>query len=180
MKTAKRILPTPQYLKENFTYDSFTGVLKNRICRGRNAKKGNPAGTQSKNRYRRVVIDGKIYYTHKIIWFMVMGKWPAGDVDHKNGVVWDNRINNLREATRRENAINGKIRITNKTGIRGVYWSKSNKKWCAWIRISGQNKHLGYFKEMEDAVITRNNAEIEIYGEFRATLRSVNDMGGAC
>lgn len=41
----------------------------------------------------------------------------------------------------------------------GVCWSKANKKWKAYIKIDGKQKHLGYFDNKEDAIKARKEAE---------------------
>ncbi len=38
-----------------------------------------------------------------IIWFLEWGIWPTKEIDHENRVRDDNRIENLRLTTRREN-----------------------------------------------------------------------------
>jgi hypothetical protein len=44
-----------------------------------------------------------------------------------------------------------------------VCWKKRVSKWLASISINGKRKHLGYFKDIDDAIEARKNANIE-YG----------------
>lgn len=44
--------------------------------------------------------------SHRAMWAYVHGRWPDGFLDHINGNPSDNRISNLREATRFQNAKN--------------------------------------------------------------------------
>ena len=60
---------------------------------------------------------------------------------------------------------NGKTYKNNKSGVRGVCWSKENKKWEAYGKIDGKYKLLGCFKELEDAKIAREENVKQILGE---------------
>ena len=65
-------------------------------------------------------------------------------VDHINGDPLDNRRENLRKGTAQENAQNA-------TRAKGYCWFPRDRRWAAWIRLDGKNKHLGYFDREEDA-----------------------------
>lgn len=64
-------------------------------------------------------------------------------IDHINGVRDDNRIENLREVTRQQNAFN--------TKAKGYCWCKNKNKWKSEITHNYKKKHLGYFDKEEDA-----------------------------
>jgi hypothetical protein len=91
-------------------------------------------------------------------------------VDHINHNTKDNRMCNLRIATRSQNAMNMVIPKHNTSGFKGVYWNKNENKWVASIKINGKNIHLGYFENIEDAILTRQNAEDVYFGEFKYIL----------
>ena len=92
---------------------------------------------------------------------------PKGMViDHKNRNPLDNRLDNLRHCTVQQNSMNRSIQCNNTSGVTGVYWSKTYNKWIATIKINGKRKHLGYFKEKEDAIEARRQAEIVYFGEY--------------
>jgi hypothetical protein len=65
------------------------------------------------------------------------------EVDHINGNGLDNRKENLRIVTRRQNSQNRHQVKTSK--YTGVCWDNDRQKWRAYIRIMGRNKHLGLF-----------------------------------
>ena len=54
----------------------------------------------------------------------------------------------------------------NKSGYKGVYWSKERKKWCAQITINNKTKGLGRYDTIEEAIEARKKAAKEYYGEF--------------
>lgn len=73
-------------------------------------------------------------------------------VDHINHDTLDNTDSNLRLATKSENGQNRRGAIKNsKSGIRGISWSKSNKKWQAQIVIKYKHTHLGFYDDKEEA-----------------------------
>ena len=85
--------------------------------------------------------------------------------DHIDRNELNNRRNNLRLATVKENARNGSLRSTNTSGIIGVGWRKRYQKWQAQITVDYKNIHLGYFAD-KDAIRARLNAEVKYFGEF--------------
>jgi hypothetical protein len=83
---------------------------------------------------------------------------PGQVVDHKNRNKLDNRLDNLRLCTQKENAQNSKDLINNTSGYKGVSWHKSAKKWEANIHIDNKKMYLGVYEDIEDANKARNNA----------------------
>jgi len=114
-----------------------------------------------------ICVDGCRVGAHRLAWFYVYGVWPPDQVDHINLVKDDNRLSNLRLATASGNAINRGRRRDNKSGIKGVSWSKEMRKWTACIRIPGGPwKHLGRFSSKEDAAKAYADAAFKYHGEF--------------
>lgn len=137
-------------LKELLDYDSNTGIFRWLAKRGR-ATSGSVAGSVMKNGYLRIRIDGDMYLAHRLAWFYVYEKWPEGDIDHINCNKKDNRIFNLRTATRQQNMRNQNKKSSNTSGFKGVHFSKDKNKWCARIRIDNKRMFLGYFSSASDA-----------------------------
>lgn len=94
------------------------------------------------------------------------GAFPERHVDHINGIRNDNRWSNLRIATRQQNNSNVKKRVDNQSGVKGVHWSKPDRKWVAGIRVNGTRYHLGYFSAKADAAQCYNGAAALAFGEF--------------
>ncbi len=88
-------------------------------------------------------------------------------VDHINGDKKDNRLCNLRVVTTMQNSWNINPNSNNSSGRRGVYWNKSSKKWEVDIKCNGIKHRLGKYKDLNEAIKVREDAEIKYYGEYR-------------
>ena len=77
----------------------------------------------------------------------------------------DNRKANLRIVTQSENQMNRKLAKNNTSGITGVTWSKRDKRWIARIKIKNKSICCGYYKNIEDAIKARKEAEEKYFGE---------------
>jgi hypothetical protein len=117
-------------------------------------------GTRCKIGYRRGCFQGREYYAHRVAWALHTGAWPKGEIDHINGDKADNRIANLREVTKVENSRNMPLPANNTSGHIGVAWSKSDKRWTAYIKVGGRRRYLGNFLEKDDAIAARKAAEV--------------------
>lgn len=164
--------PSQDILKQLLDYDPETGALYWR-ARPReffqsehgwkvwNAKHaGREAFTSSSAGYRQGLIFKKKYLAHRVIW-----KWMTGDeapeLDHENHVRSDNRWDNLRPVTRSQNNQNMSRRSDNTSGVTGIFWEKACSKWRVQIRLNGKRKHIGVYRNFEDAVRARKHAEVK-------------------
>lgn len=87
-------------------------------------------------------------------------------VDHKNHNKSDNRKCNLRIANNSQNMMNKHIISTNTSGVMGVCWRNEHQRWRAYISTNGKQIYLGEYKEFEDAVKARRDAENKYFGEY--------------
>lgn len=115
--------------------------------------------------YLRVKVLGKIFYQHRIVWFLHTGKWPTIDIDHIDQDKSNNDPDNLRLASVTENFMN-KPQHKGKKLPRGVYWSKDRNKFRAVLCVRGKNKHLGYYDTSNDAREAYLNFAKSLYGDF--------------
>lgn len=155
---------THERLKEVLEYDPETGHFVARVTRS-NLLKGARAGKRS-GKYSRIRIDGRLYYTHKLAWFYMHGKWPDAQIDHINLVPSDNRISNLREATHAQNNFNHSRQRNNKSGKKGVQFAKHSGRWRARIYKDSRPIHLGCFATAEEAHAAYVAAARIHHGEF--------------
>jgi hypothetical protein len=87
-------------------------------------------------------------------------------VDHINHDTLDNRRCNLRLVTNGQNMQNS-IRVRTE---KGVSFHKRIEKFQAYISLNKKRIYLGYYKEPEDAIQARKQAEIKYHGNYRLTI----------
>lgn len=134
-----------EYILLNY-YPDYEGNIRRRSDY-KQWKKDSIVGTVGKRGYATLSILGKRYYCHHIVWVLFYKQFPVM-LDHINGVKTDNRINNLRETSKTNNALNlhGPHR-DNSSGFLGVYKRKDNGKYTAKFK----GKFLGDFNTPEEA-----------------------------
>lgn len=115
------------------------------------------------NGYWRLAIDGTEYYACQIVWLLYHGTFPLGTLDHINTNKAFDAIDNLRDATKAQNAANSKMNIRNTSGYKGIYFYEG--RWRATIRINGTQKHLGSFDDPEVAHQAWLKAATTAWGE---------------
>jgi hypothetical protein len=109
-------------------------------------------------------VVGKHWQIGRLVWFYVTGTIPKLEVDHVNRNFLDNRIENLRLATRSQNAANRPAASNSKTGVKGVYPERN--KWRAEVQVGGKKIVLGVFPTIAEASAAYRNAAIKYHGEF--------------
>lgn len=96
-------------------YSPKTGLMYNR---------GTPVLGVGKNGYMSTSYKGERFYIHRLAWLLMTGEpVPKGlDIDHINRIRTDNRFENLRVVTRRENLLNCAPRTNQLTGREAEVW----------------------------------------------------------
>lgn len=144
-------------------YNPDTGqIIRKRTAGGQVA--GTVAGTTNKRGYVQIRVANKIHYAHRIAWVLYYGEDAPEFIDHIDGDKANNKICNLRAATKTSNAHNQPITLANTTGFKGV--SKARGRYQAQIRIHGKHKHLGYYATAEEAARVYARAARDTHGEF--------------
>lgn len=157
---------TQAQLKEILHYDPETGAWTWIISPRYEIPAGSIAGGYGNHGYRRIRIRSKFYTGHRLAWLYMTGSFPAGHMDHINGVRDDNRFSNLRIASLQENGLNRQRYITNTSGHKGVCWHPKLGKWRARIQKYGKRVALGCYDTKEEAAAAYEKAAVEHFGEF--------------
>ncbi len=157
---------TQEQLKTLLSYDPETGVFVWINPASRRVKIGDIAGKVDYHKYVKIRVNYILYPAHRLAWLYIHGTFPENEIDHKNGVKSDNRISNLRPATRSENCMHRKILSSSKSKIKGVSWNKRDKKWIARCSVNGTRHLLGYFDNPEEASIIYQEFAKKNHGEF--------------
>jgi hypothetical protein len=155
---------TSEELNEIFEYDNETGELYWKVQLSNRVKIGDRVGSLSCG-YLRTSVFGIKLFVHIIIWMMHNGTIPNNlEIDHRDCDKLNNRLKNLRLATRAEN--NRNIPAYGSSGLKGVTWDSSRNKWHAQLQHGKTNIHLGYFKDKMEAAEAYEAKAIELQGQF--------------
>lgn len=151
-------------LKSVLDYNSDTGIFVWKVTISPKAVAGSRAGAIRKRGYRVITIDGEQHKASRLAWLYSYGELPAGLIDHKNLDRTDDRLENLRISDHAENAWNVGLSKRNTSGVKGV--SRSENGWQAKIAYRSKRVHLGYFKSIDEAASSYENAARKFRGEF--------------
>lgn len=141
----------PKAIREFVDYDEDTGAFTWAKDIGTRFRAGGSAGCRQQDGYYRIGFNGGTYYAHRVAWFLAYGEEPDHEIDHVNGDRSDNRLVNLRAATRLENTRNTKVWRKSSTGVKGVHMRKDTGSFRAHCRVDGVVHWLGTFKTLEEA-----------------------------
>lgn len=165
MQGGRVAMLTTERLRELFDYRCDTGELVRKIALSRSSKVGEVAGFVGTNGYLYAAVDSKTYPLHRMIW-----KWHGFEdvcfLDHVNRDPSDNRIENLRPATRSQNMQNRGIPKNNTTGVMGVIWHKAKRKFRVRLGVNGRRIHIGDFDDLECAELVAIEARAKYHGHF--------------
>lgn len=153
---------TKDYLHQIYEYRDGNLYFKKRM--GQVGQIGKKVGCLNNKGYYATTINNTPYLIHRLIFMMFYGYFPK-EIDHKNCIKTDNRIENLRPANN-QNQHNCKIRKDNKSGAKGVYWFKQLNKWKVDVRINGKRKYIGVFEDFELAELVAQEARDKYHGKF--------------
>jgi hypothetical protein len=155
-----------ELVKALFEYNPDTGIFIRKLTTGSKAKAGSVAGILNDVGYLELSINSYRYRAHRIAWLYCFGEFPSGQLDHIDGNKSNNALDNLREATNKENAYNKSISVLNTTGYKGVSLDKRSGRYRAYITVNGKQKGLGYYSTAEQASEAYIIEAKKLHGEF--------------
>ena len=156
-----------ELLRQWLRYDGDTGYLWWIRHPGGKARVEIPAGCVRPDGRVQVKVLKRLYKAHRVCWALHYGEWPSTDIDHVNGDPADNRIVNLRLASKTENNRNQRKREGCSSRYKGVTWDRNWRKWRAAIRVNRRLIRLGEFDDEYQAHLAYCRAADEYFGEFR-------------
>lgn len=146
-------------------YENQSGIFYWKKSPMYKVKAGDKAGALLRNgcgnNYLTITVHGKRYLAHRIVATLFLGANPSDFVDHINGNGLDNRVENLRLVSKKQNSRNMKISARCKTGIMGVSFCSKYNGYRVKI---GRNKTISkafYFKDFFEACCARKSLENE-------------------
>ena len=160
MSLKRKPLPKQARLRELFDYDPQTGIFVRLITAGGQLP-NTVAGNIKAKGYVHIAVDGEVFYANRLAWVYVYGDVEFVDIDHKNHNPSDNRIDNLRVATHKQNQENYSRRSDNTSGVTGVDFRHG--RWRARICHHGKFINLGKFDTQDEAIAARKSAELELW-----------------
>lgn len=156
-------LPPVELVKSRLNYDPSTGIFtwaskKNGLSR---IKVGDPAGRVTSFGYLTIKIDGVSYFAHRLAWLIMTGEDPEVTVDHANRDRLDNKWENLRLATKKQQSQNRNIKGCTQTRY---------GKWRAMIKINQRSYHIGTFETQETASVVYWLVAKFFFGDFACSI----------
>lgn len=132
---------------------------------------------EDRHGYIETSINGKRTTMHQLLGY----KWH----DHKNRNKADNRRENLRPCSHKENNRNKNKKDLNTSGFIGVRWDKNRNKWAASIKVDYKTIYIGRFDNKYDALVARLQAEAKYFKEFAPQRHlfeeyGISTEGGVC
>lgn len=127
---------------------------------------GKEAFTSNDNGYRVGNINRVRYQAHRVVFALGHGRWPSALIDHIDLDRSNNRLDNLREATRQQNTWNKGLTVQNASGFKGVSLDRGTGRWISQVQHMGKVHFIGRFDSPEDAAFAYDAKAIELHGEF--------------
>jgi hypothetical protein len=155
---------TAEEVRALLRYDPETGALYWRTT-GRGRRLDCKAGSLDRHGYLQTRVNGRIYFNHRLVWLYVRGAWPEQVIDHIDGDVRNNRIENLRDVSRKANQENQRSAASSNftTGLLGASLHKPTGKYVAAIQTAGKTQYLGLYDTPEEAHAAYISAKRELH-----------------
>jgi len=129
-------------------YRDGTLFWKKMVTNKTGKRVGEVAGYIHPKGYRVISVHGYQYKAHRLVFLYHHGYIPEF-IDHINGIKDDNRIENLRPATKAENCRNTGTPKHNSSGVKGVSKAPRLETWRARLSVNGKLFQVGGFKTKE-------------------------------
>ena len=156
---------TKDYLNYLFDYKDGKLYWKNKTSSFSNITIGQKAGCFGKENYQYVAFNKRRKPLHSVIYCMFHGKMPK-IIDHIDGNVFNNKIENLREVSHSQNMLNSRLRKDSLTGLKNITFHKTNKKYIVRMIVNGVRKHFGCYNDIDYAKFVADAMRHKYHGKF--------------
>jgi hypothetical protein len=160
---------TPARIRDLFVCRDAGLYWRNPTDRATRGPVGSRTGDKSKPGGQRLQVQIKLadgrrtaVYVHRAVWAWHHDEWPVGQVDHINGDVDDNRIENLRVVTNSENSQN-----VRRSGVT-FEQRKVERPWRARIMVNGRSISLGYHDSRAEAEAEYERAKLVYHPAYHS------------
>jgi len=147
-----------------FVYDYTSGIIWRKI-NASNVKAGTRADKPRKDKYSTIRFNKKKVSAARVAWTMFTGKNPNGEIDHIDGNPSNNKIENLRDVTKSQNAMNKK----QSWGVSRCTDCKV-ERYAARIKVNGKDINLGRYDTEAEAREAYLAGLEEYHGEYRRRI----------
>lgn len=122
-------------------------------------------GSKTRDGYGKIRYQGSHRNAHRVAYELANGPIPSGFViDHTCHNPACISIEHLRLATTKQNAENlSGATARSGTGVRGVSWVPSRKKYRAAVKHEGRTHFLGHFATLEEAAEVARQKRVELF-----------------
>lgn len=153
---------TQELAHELFEYRD--GALYWKVFTNPRAPVGAKAGSFNQHNQRWYVRVNKVrYLEHRLIFLWHKG-WLPKEVDHINSDRLNNKIENLRAATKSQNQQNKPLQTNNTSGSKNVRYK--NGKWQVDLKVKSKLIYIGRFDDLEFADLVATMAREKYHGAY--------------
>lgn len=135
-------------IQDYLSYDPISGLILWEKSPTNSTKANTEAGTIDCGR-KRIKFKGRRYPYSSVAWFLFYGEWPKNIIDHIDGDSLNNKIENLRDVSTRENQSN--MAVHRKGHLVGSTFNRHRNKWHSRIWHNGKSVHLGFYSTDKEA-----------------------------
>ena len=171
---------TAERVRELFDYDPVTGIMTRKACAATRWRSYEVTRSFDPRGYIKTSVRNRSYFVHRLIWLFVHGQWPVHEIDHINRNPADNRIENLRDVTRKVNIANRKrwgkpkkpptrTQAPSGSGCVFIDGAARSKPYRARIMIDKRTINLGRFDSAENARAALDAYRQQSTGKLTAT-----------
>ena len=147
-------------IKEKFEYRDG-----NLYWREGNGRKSGKLINGGMGLYKVCTVNRASYYQHRLIFLYHHGYMPKY-LDHINNDRHDNRIENLRAVSARQNQHNRSINKNSTSGVKGVCLHKPSGKWMAHVCCDSKSYYGGLHDNIHDAAQATKDLREKLHGKF--------------